>query len=53
MREHIETAACEANCECVWRLPEGFDVHSGDILYHWITSILQSLTVGRLSLSGG
>jgi hypothetical protein len=31
LREHIEAAAREANCEFVWGLPDGFDTQSGSI----------------------
>ena len=55
MREQIEAAAHEANGGFVRGLPDGFDMQSEEIFLISLGNLLsyKSLTVGRLSLSGG
>ena len=55
MREQIKAAAHEANCEFVQGLLDSFDMQSEEIFLISLGNLLsyKSLTVGRLSLSGG
>ena len=39
-REQIEAGACEANCEFVWGLPDGFGTQSEENLYYRSTFYL-------------